>query len=89
MVELMRESWQKKQPIDLRSTGRWTMNSELILKATTPAGEVAEITLDEYARAKGEFMRELSANPLDKKPSTSEGGNTSSRTIAEAAPPHQ
>jgi hypothetical protein len=56
LVVWMREAAAKGLTVEMRSTGRWDQD-RLILHVTSVNGECAEISIDQFAKAKGLFLR--------------------------------
>ena len=56
VIEWMREAYEKKLRLEVRSTGR-IEDGHMILSVNSISGDVGEITIEEFAKAKGEFLR--------------------------------
>lgn len=61
--QLLEWMWQaendpRNAQLEVRSTGRWTEEGDLIFAVQTNSGEVAEVNGKDYADALGTFLRE-------------------------------
>jgi hypothetical protein len=61
--QLLEWMWQaendpRNAQLEVRSTGRWSEDGDLIFSVQTNSGEVAEVSGKDYADALGEFLHE-------------------------------